>query len=54
MHQIRTPEIPSQKPSVENLTSERRGYNVLFYSMPWSFAVIKTAWMPEPLYVECV
>ena len=36
------------------LTIEHRGFDVLMSSIPWSFAVIKTAWMPEPLYVECV
>ena len=36
------------------LTIEQRGYDVLFSSLPWSFSVIKPAWMPDPLYVEWV
>ncbi len=36
------------------LTIEHRGYDVLFSSLPWSFSVIKPAWMPDPLYVDWV
>ncbi len=36
------------------LTVQTRGYDVLLVHLPWTFAVIKAAWMPEPLYVEWV
>jgi hypothetical protein len=36
------------------ITVEARGYDVLLGSLPWTFSVIKPAWMPDPLYVEWV
>lgn len=36
------------------LTIEHHSYDVLFSSLPWSFSVIKPAWMPVPLYVDWV
>lgn len=36
------------------LTIEHRGFDVLMSSIPWSFAVIKPLWMPDPLYVDWV
>ena len=34
------------------LTVERRGYDVLLDSMPWSFSHIKLSWMQELITIE--
>lgn len=36
------------------LVVERRAYDLLLTSVPWSFGVLKTAYMPEPLFVEWI